>query len=120
MHALIDQLAAPGELRVRAPLAVVADAPAVPVACPDEHERPERARVRDLPRLLKRRMKAVVVARADDHALLLRQRIECIRLACAERDGFFDKHVFAGTNRVACERGKRGVHRRDNHGIHVG
>ena len=45
VNALIDQFAAAESARVRSPLPVVADAPAVPVAGPKEHQRTERPAV---------------------------------------------------------------------------
>ena len=101
MDALVDQFAAAGELRVGAPFAVVADAPAVAVARADEHQRAERAGVDEFARLLQRRMEAVIVADPDERPVI------CVggaggRSISADGNGggFFDEDVLAARDGV--------------------
>src|ERR1019366_3344737 len=51
VDALVDELAAPRDRRIGAPLLLVTDAPTVAVARTNEHDRPADPRVEDLARL---------------------------------------------------------------------
>src|SRR6185295_14469625 len=62
MHALVYQLPAARKFGVGPPFAVVANAAALTIPRPDEHERTERAGVEDFSCPKKGRMVAVVVA----------------------------------------------------------
>src|SRR5207237_1160174 len=93
--------------RIRTPLAVVSDASAMSIASTAKHQRSERAAVHDLARLLKCGMKAVVVAGADDHAFLLREREQRLRLARSECDRLLDEHVLARARCAAACRCRR-------------
>ena len=68
MNALVEQLAAAGDLGLRPPLLVVPDASAVAVAAADEHQRTELPGGEHLARLLKRGVVAVVEADLHAHA----------------------------------------------------
>src|SRR5205823_5014813 len=68
MHALVEHLAAAGDRWVGAPLALVAQPPAVAVAPANIHERPKHATVEDRARLLEGRVEAMVEANLDDDA----------------------------------------------------
>ena len=90
----------PDDLGVGAPLPVVAEAAAVAVAAADEHQRPERARVDELARLLERGMIAVVEADADADARAFRPRRSRGRsFVDGARRRLLDQDVLAGLDR---------------------
>ena len=74
VHALVDQLATARPRRVGAPLAVVAEAPAVAVARADVHELAVLARVHLGGGARERRMEAVVEADLDESRRAARRR----------------------------------------------
>ena len=62
VDSLVDQLAAPRQLGIRAPLAVVSLSAAMAVASPQEHEGAQDPRVMNLAGLEHARVKPVVVS----------------------------------------------------------
>src|SRR5436305_14659755 len=96
MRALVDQLTAARDSRLRAPLFLVADSTAMAIAGANEHQRSERAGVDELARFEKGRMEAMIESRLDG-ALVLRGSCRD-RLHLGERAsrGLFYQHMAPG------------------------
>ena len=105
MNALIDQFAAAGALRLSAPLAVIAQAAAVAVAGPHEHQRTQYSGIDRAPGLLKCPVIAVIEANANTHIVLrgeLRQVAQLVDVPCR---GLLDEHVLSGADGSARDLG---------------
>ena len=102
VHALIDQFAAAGLLRVRAPLLLVADAAAVAVAAAHEHQVAERACVEQLAGLAERGMIAMVEADAHEPATSSGRFDQRIELAQRAAGRLLDEDVLAGRDEPQC------------------
>ena len=90
VHALVNQFAAAGKLRVRAPFLLVAHAPALAVTPAHEHHRPQRAAAKNLQRLQAGRMIAVIVAHAHAARRFFRGgRLEFFQFRHADRRRVF-------------------------------
>ncbi len=107
MHALVDEFAASGELGVGAPFAVIALAPAVPIATADEHQGTELVRVNQFARFLQRRMVAMVIADAHPQGLVLRLRLKDAELPGVQRAWLLNQHMLAGLHRRQRNRRQR-------------
>ncbi len=120
VNALVNQFAAAGKFRVRAPFLFVADASALAVTAAHKHHRAERAAAENFQRLQTRRMIAMIVADADERAGFLRGSFKFIQFRHAEMAaGFFDENVFAVFHRRQRNRRERGIDRGNDHHIHI-
>src|SRR5581483_4972698 len=99
MRALIDQLAAAGNFGLEAPLFLVTDASAMPVASADEHQRADTAVIGERLGLRDCGMEAVIEADLDNAPALLccgNERRHFIRPPACR---FLHQHVTAGLDR---------------------
>src|SRR5262249_43056173 len=119
VNALVDQLAAAGQLLVGAPFAVVADAAAVTVTAAQEHKLASGAATRALQGLQQRRMMAVVEADADADVVAAGDGGDGIQLGGAAGAWFFDKDVLAGFDGTQGNLGQRSVQCRHQNDVHV-
>src|SRR5689334_9551720 len=69
VHALVDELSAAGMLRLCTPLRVITDPAAMPVACPHEEERTERAGVDQTPGLAEGAVIAMIESNTHTNAV---------------------------------------------------
>ena len=120
VNALVEQLAAAGDRRIGAPLLVVAEAAAVPVACPDEHQRTEHARIEQRVRLLERRMVAMVEADLDADARRSAAAMTGVSSSGARAAGFSTSTCFPASTAPSGDRRQRVVAGRHEHGVDVG
>ena len=120
MNPLIDQLAAAGDARVRPPLLVVADAPAMAVAGPQKHQGTEGAGIDNLPRLAKCPVIAMVEADMHEDVISLGQGDQGAQLADVPCRGLFRQHMLAGGHRRPGDLCQGPVRRGDDDERYVG
>ena len=114
MHALIDELAAAGARTLRAPLAIVAGASAVPVARTQVHELAVASGVNLLGGACDSRVEAMVEANLDQapgDALAFDQTLD-LRCRCAR--GLLHQHVGSARKRALGKSGELVVDGGDN------
>ena len=111
MRALIDQLAAAGQLGVGAPFAIVAEPTAVAVERPDEHQLAERAGVDNLARLAQRAMVSVIEADPHAYSRALGRRDGGLDLGAESAGRLFDQDMAAAVCRRSGDLGERVVQR---------
>src|SRR5664280_3274710 len=114
MHALVNQLAAAGQLRIGAPLPVITRAAAMSVASTNEHERSDRPGIDQFAGLLQRRMETVIITETNAHAGPGGGILHLPQLGRGETAGLFHKDVFAGAHGRKADRRERGVDRGDD------
>ena len=93
MHSLVDQLAAPGDRPVGAPLLLVADAPTVAVAGAHMEDGSERTRRGLVDRPRRARMKAMVEAHLDPSTRGLGRAGDSIDVCDSNARGLLDEDV---------------------------
>ena len=121
MDALIDELAAAGKRGVGAPLLVVADAAAVPVATAHEHQLAEDAGVEQLAGFLERRMIPMVEPDAHQPLTSPRGRVDhSVDLRHRAAAGFSTDHVLARATAARRDLRQHLVGRRDDDDVDVG
>ena len=119
MDSLVNQFTTAGKLRVGAPFLVVADAPAMAVARPDEHQIAHHAGRKNLAHLEKRRMVAMIETHPDTNAMLLRERNQFVNLMHGNARRFFNDDVFARANGRSGNLGERSINCRHDDRVHL-
>src|SRR5205814_2322697 len=114
MHALIDELTAACNSRIRPPFPLVSKASAMAIATAHEHQLSKRAIVEELSCLLQRRMVAMIESDADLRRSAANGLDHFIDLADGTRCRFFNEDVLARLDRPARNRGQRVVGRGDD------
>ena len=90
VDALVNQFAAPRNLRICAPLFFVADATALAVTAAHKHHRPQRAAAENFQRLQASRMIAVIVAHANQRAGFFCSDFKLVQFFHADTRRLFD------------------------------
>src|SRR5215469_6018802 len=95
MHALIDKFASAGYFGVGTPFFIVADPPAMAVAAPNKHHRPQRTGRENLAGLTKCPVIAMIEAYPYQRSGASRGVSHGFEFRCGSCARFFDENVFA-------------------------
>ena len=119
MYALVDELAAARDRRVRSPFGVIADAPAVTVAGAHKHEWSEHTLAYECASLAKCAVMTMIESDAHPHAMArgeLEQRPQLVDVTCAR---LLNQYVLARFDGSACDLRERIMRRGDDDGRNV-